>query len=101
MAQFVKVASTSELSPGQCKTVRVNGKSIALYNVDGTYYATDDICIHNGGPLGEGTLEGKSVTCPWHNWQYDVTTGKNTINPSMAVDIFQVKVEGDSVLVEV
>ncbi len=54
---FVKVASTEELSPGQCKTVRAEGKMIALYNVGGTYYATDDVCAHNGGPLGEGTLE--------------------------------------------
>ncbi len=101
MAQFVKAASTSELAPGQCKTVRINGKSIALYNLDGTYYATDDACIHKGGPLGEGQLEGETITCPWHNWQYDVTSGKTKVNPSMGVDTFPVKVEGDSVMIEI
>jgi nitrite reductase/ring-hydroxylating ferredoxin subunit len=101
VAQFVKVASKDDISPGHCKTVQANGKSVALHNVDGTYYATDDACIHKGGPLGEGTLEGAIVTCPWHHWQYDVTTGKSTVNPKMAVDTYSVKVEGDDVLVEV
>ena len=101
MAQFVKVASTGEMTAGQCKTVQANGKSIALYNVEGTYYAIDDACIHKGGPLGEGTLEGTTVTCPWHHWQYDVATGKTTVNPTMGVASYPVKVEGDHILVEV
>jgi nitrite reductase/ring-hydroxylating ferredoxin subunit len=101
MPQWVKVASKSELSPGQCKTVRADGKSVALYNADGTFYATDDVCIHKGGPLGEGALEGTTITCPWHQWQYDVTTGKNTVNPQMGVDTYPVKVEGDDVMIEI
>jgi nitrite reductase (NADH) small subunit len=101
MAQWVKVASKGELAPGQCKTVRASGKSVALYNVDGIFYATDDVCLHNGGPLGEGTLEGTTVTCPWHHWQYDVTTGKLTVNPRMGVDTYPTKVEGDDVMVEI
>ncbi len=101
MAQFVKVASAGELSVGQCKTVQANGRAITIYNVEDTYYATDDVCIHKGGPLGEGELEGTTITCPWHQWQYDVTTGKTKINPSMGVDTFAVKVEGDDVLVEI
>ena len=98
---FVKVATTNELSPGQCKTVRAEGKMIALYNVGGTYYATDDVCAHNGGPLGEGTLDGTTIACPWHHWQFDVTTGKNKTNPAMQIDSFPVKVEGNDILVEI
>jgi NAD(P)H-dependent nitrite reductase small subunit len=101
MSQWVRVAATDELSSGQSKTVRANGKSIALYNVNGAFYATDDACIHKGGPLGEGTLEGAIITCPWHQWQYDVTTGKTTVNPNMDVDTYPVKVEGDNVMVEI
>ena len=100
MAEFVKVASTSELAPGQCKVAEADGKSIALCNVNGTFYAIDNTCLHQGGPLGEGSLESGTITCPWHAWQYDVTTGKNTANPAMGVACYAVKVEGDDVLVE-
>ena len=101
MAKFVKVADTDELEPGQCKTVRANDRIIALYNVDGTFYASDDTCSHNGGPLGEGTLEGTTITCPWHHWQYDVTTGQMKVNASTKIDTYAVRVEGTDVLVDV
>ena len=101
MAKFVKVASIDELELGQCKTVRANGRIIALYNVDGTFYATDDTCSHNGGPLGEGTLEGTTITCPWHHWQYDVTTGQMMVNASTKIDTYAVRVEGTDILVDV
>jgi nitrite reductase (NADH) small subunit len=100
MAQ-VKVASTAEVAAGQCKTVEANGKQIALYNVDGTFYATDNTCLHRGGPLGEGTLNGNKVTCPWHGWEYDVTTGKNSFNPQVGVATYPVKVDGDAVMVDI
>jgi nitrite reductase/ring-hydroxylating ferredoxin subunit len=98
---YIKVATTDELSPGQCKTVRANGKMLALYNVNGNYYATDDVCPHNGGPLGEGMLDGTTIVCPWHHWQFEVTTGKNATNPAMQIDSFAVKVEGNDILVEI
>ena len=56
--------------------------------------------MHRGGPLGEGELDGKIVVCPWHGWRYDVTTGVNELNPSISVQKYQVKVEGDDLLVE-
>lgn len=101
MADFVKVASKDDLAPGQCMVAEANDKVIALYNVDGTFYATDNTCLHQGGPLGEGALDGTTITCPWHAWQWDVTSGKSVFNPSMGVACYPVKVEGQSVLVEV
>lgn len=101
MAQFVKVASTSDLGPGQCKVAEASGKTIALFNVGGTFYALDNTCLHRGGPLGEGMLEETTVTCPWHGWQYNVTDGKNTFNPSIGVPSYPVKIEGDNIMVEV
>ena len=95
-----KVAESGDLTPGQCKVVQVDGKAIALYNVDGKYYATDNTCLHRGGPLGEGDLDGTVVTCPWHGWRYDVTTGANAMNPSIKVASFPVSVEGSSLFVE-
>ena len=99
MAGFVKVCKTGDLAAGSGKTVNVNGKAVALFNVEGSFYAIDDTCVHRGGPLGEGELDGKIVACPWHGWRYDVTTGVNQLNPAVTVAKYDVKVEGDDVLV--
>jgi nitrite reductase/ring-hydroxylating ferredoxin subunit len=101
MGTLTKVADTAELTPGECKVVDLGAKTLALFNVDGTYYVLDNTCLHRGGPLGEGELEGPIVTCPWHGWRWDVTTGANTNNPAVKVACFPVKVEGTSVFVEV
>ena len=100
MADFVKVASSNKISPGECKVAQVDDKAIALYNVNGQVYATDNTCLHRGGPLGEGSLKGAIVTCPLHGWQYDVTNGSNAMNPSISVATYPVKVEGDSIMVK-
>jgi nitrite reductase (NADH) small subunit len=101
MGNFVKVASTSNIPLGQGTCVEVEGKRIAIFNVDGTYYAMDDVCPHQGGPLGEGELDGTTVTCPWHGWEYDVTTGVNRDDPDVKQEQFAVRVDGDNILVEV
>ena len=100
MAVFVSVAKVSDIQPGQSKTVYVDGKSIAVFNVDGAFYAIDDTCLHRGGPLGEGELEGSVVTCPWHGWQYDVTSGKISQNPAVGVDCYRVEVRGEDIFVD-
>jgi nitrite reductase (NADH) small subunit len=99
MAAYVKVASTADLAPGQAIAVEVNGKAIALYNVDGTLYATDNTCRHQGGPLGEGILEGDVITCPWHMWEYNVRTGEKVGNSSIQVATYPVQVDGTDIKV--
>ena len=94
-----KVAMKSEIQPGTGKVVEVNGKTIAVFNCEGTFYAIDNTCKHRGGPLGEGSLSGTTVTCPWHGWEYDVSTGKCQLDSSIQVQTFDVKVEGDDILV--
>ena len=101
MAEFTRALGVKDLPPGKCAEVSVGGKAIALFNVDGTFYATSNTCIHRGGPLGQGLLEGTSVMCPWHAWTWDVRTGENTANPTLKIATFEVKVEGDDVLVKV
>lgn len=98
---LVKVASVSDLKPGQGKVVTANGEEIALFNVGGKFFAINNTCKHRGGPLGEGELEDKIVTCPWHGWQYDVETGDCKTMPGMHVQQYQVKIEGNDVLVNV
>ena len=97
---FVKVASVNDIKPGQGKSVNVDGVEIALFNIDGKFYAIDNVCKHRGGPLGEGELDGNIVTCPLHGWQYDVTNG-NCVTMPAHVQKFEVKVEGNDVLVNV
>ena len=101
MGSFVKVASVAEIGPGSGKTVDAGGREIAVFNVGGQFYAIDNACKHRGGPLGEGELDGTTVTCPLHAWTYDVTNGECFDDPSCNVDRFAVKVDGDQVLVEV
>jgi len=100
MATLTKVAETGDIPPDSAKVVEVAGKTLALFNAGGTFYAIDNTCLHRGGPLGEGDLEGTTVTCPWHGWRYDVTTGANVLNPALRVSCYPVRVEGTGVFVE-
>lgn len=99
MGDFVRVAGTAEVKPGQALVVEVNGKTLAVFNVGGTFHAIDNTCVHRGGPLGEGDVEGSVVTCPWHGWQFNVTTGECLKNPAAKVEVYQVKVEGEDITV--
>ncbi len=99
MNEFVKVATIQEVAPGRSKTVEVSGSKIALFNAAGRFYAMDDTCAHLGGPLGEGTLDGAIVTCPWHGWQYDVSTGACQANPRIRLTCYEVRIDGDDVAI--
>ena len=97
----VKVASVNDLKDGEGKTVQAGGKSIALFRQGGNFFALDNTCLHMGGPLGEGFLEDKTVTCPLHGWQYDIATGVANGNSAMRTKTYKVKVQGNDVMVEV
>lgn len=98
---FVRVAQTTEIVPGAIREVQVEGKTLAVANVMGKFYAINNTCIHRGGPLGQGTLEGILVTCPWHGWRYDVSTGKASHNQAAGVACYQVEVQGEDVFVDI
>ena len=99
MARFVKVAKVNEMPPGTAREFQADGRMIALFNVDGSFYAVDNTCLHRGGPLGQGTLEGEVVTCPWHGWQYNVKSGEAVFNEQIKVQCYEVKIEGDDICV--
>jgi len=99
MPEFVTVATVEEITPGTGRTVEVQGVWIALFNVDGSFYAVDNTCPHAGGPLGEGYLEGHVVECPWHGWQFNVQTGERPENPNITVACCPVRIEGNQVQV--
>ena len=101
MAEFVRAIAASELAPGACMELVLKGRPIALFNVGGSFHALSNNCLHRGGPLGQGMLDGREVMCPWHAWTWDVTTGENTANPSLRMPRYDVKVEDGQVFVAV
>jgi len=101
LPEFVKVAARSDIPDGSGKLVEAGGKQIALFNSGGQFYAIDNACKHRGGPLAEGEVYGTSVICPWHGWEYDITSGANLDDPSVKLGCYAVKTEGDDILVEV
>ena len=99
MPEFVKVAAVTDLPPGKVKSITVGERMIALCNVEGTFYALDNVCIHRGGPLGEGYLDGDKLECPWHGWQFEVKTGCVAFNRKEKIPTYEVRIEGPDVLV--
>ncbi len=102
MPEYVKVAQVRELEPNHGKLVEVQGKKLALFNVDGKFHAIDDTCTHRDGPLSEGELDGDEVTCPWHGEKFMVTSGEVLWPPAaQGVKSFPVRVTGNDVEVEI
>jgi nitrite reductase (NADH) small subunit len=101
MSDYERAVMVSDLPPGQAREVAVAGKPLAIFNVGGIFYAISNVCLHRGGPLGQGFVEGQTVTCPWHNWTFDVTTGENVVNGELKVACFPTRVEDGQVLVKV
>ncbi|MBA3753445.1 MAG: Rieske (2Fe-2S) protein [Nitrospira sp.] len=99
MGELIRIAGTTDVKPGSGMVAEVNGKAIALFNLDGAFYAIDNTCVHRGGPLGEGDVEGEVVTCPWHNWQFNEKTGACVNNPSAKVTPDEVTIEGADIKV--
>ncbi len=99
MANWIRVASLEACPQGSATEWVAGDQIVALFNIDGTLYALDGICPHQGGPLGKGQLQAGIVTCPWHGWQFDVRTGQHQVNASLCHTQFEVKVEDESVFV--
>jgi len=101
VATFVRIAPQSELPPiDEAKEFPCGDKTICIANVNGSYSAMDNVCLHRGGPLGQGTVEGSKVVCPWHGWEWDTKTGAATQDPSMKIAVYPLKIENGDVLVE-
>lgn len=98
---MIKLCGSGDLAPGEGRVVETEGRCFAVFNVEGIFYAIDNTCAHRGGPLGEGTLAGELVTCPWHRAQFNVKTGEVCQPPARTgVTAYPVKVEGDNVFIE-
>ncbi len=98
---FVKVGSIKQLPPGSVMETEARGNVYAVCNVDGELRALDGICPHASGPLGQGTLHGYTLVCPWHAWEYDCRTGVSDFDEDVKVATFPVRLEGDDILIDV
>jgi nitrite reductase/ring-hydroxylating ferredoxin subunit len=99
MSNWVRIAAVEDCPPGECRELVAGDRIVALFNVDGRFHALDGVCPHQGGPLGKGSLQGCVVTCPWHGWQFDVSTGQHLTNRAVRHFTFPVKVENGEVFV--
>lgn len=97
---FLRATRRDEIPPGTIREFQLEGAVVAVANIDGKFYAIDNVCLHRGGPLAQGELHGKIVTCPWHGWQYDVTTGKVALNPAIGVQCYPVEVRGEDIFID-
>ncbi|MGH7934408.1 MAG: Rieske (2Fe-2S) protein [Candidatus Binataceae bacterium] len=100
MGTFIKVARRGDVAEGSGKVIEARGRTIALFNADGSFYAIDNACKHRGGPLGDGEVRGTRVICPWHGWEYDFAAGRSIDDAGVRLACFAVRVEGEDVLVE-
>ena len=101
MAKWTRIARLDECPAGAGIERVADDRMIALFNFDGTLYALDGVCPHQGGPLGQGALCEAIVTCPWHGWQFDVRTGRHLLSSQLAQERFPLRVEDDTILVDV
>jgi 3-phenylpropionate/trans-cinnamate dioxygenase ferredoxin component len=101
VANFVAVAKTADVKPGQMKSFAVNNKRVLIANWEGTFFATQDLCTHDNGTLADGELVDGEIECPRHGGRFDLKTGAVTALPPMfPIKTFSVKTEGDRILVE-
>jgi len=101
VARYVTLAKTSEIAPGERAVFDIEGYYIALFNVGGTYYAIEDVCTHDDGPLAEGELYGFEIECPRHGARFDIRTGKVLRMPAVtSIKAFPVRLDGDAIQVD-
>ena len=91
MPDWIPVASAADCPPGSSIERVAGGRMVAIANVDGTLHALDGLCPHQGGPLGTGELCGTTLTCPWHGWQFDVTTGRHRVSATVRQAVHDVR----------
>ena len=102
MPTFTKLTTESELPPAdEAKEFPCGAKTICIANVNGVYTAMDNVCLHRGGPLGQGVIEKGKLICPWHGWAWEPATGQAVHNPAAKLNVYPIKVENGDVLIEI
>lgn len=99
---FLKLTTQAELpAEGEAREFELGGKTICVANVNGTITAMENVCLHMGGPIGQGYIEGNKIICPWHGWEYDALTGELGDDPQSKLATYPIKIQDGDVLVDV
>ena len=98
-SEFVTVGRVGDFQPGQGRMVDVRGRHVALFRLGDEFFALDNMCLHRGGPLCEGPIDRGVVTCPWHGWSYEISTGTMVQDPRVGVSKHEVRLTGDEIAV--
>ena len=102
MPTFTKLTTEPNLpAPNEAKEFACGGKTICIANVNGAFSAMDNICLHRGGPIGQGMIENGKVVCPWHAWAWDPQTGEAAHNPAAKIAVYPLKIENGDVSIEI
>jgi nitrite reductase (NADH) small subunit len=102
LAEWVRLCGVGEAPvAGGVMEAEARGVAVCLANVEGKLCALDNWCPHRRGPLGQGWIDGRAVVCPWHSWAFDAKTGVSVYPENVRVEVFPVRVEGESVLVDI
>ena len=100
MGDFVKLTTVSELPPeGEAREFQIGEKTVCIAHTSEGCAAMDNVCIHRGGPLGQGVVDGNKIICPWHGWMFDVNTGASTFSSEARVPVYPLRIEGDDVYI--
>lgn len=100
MSARYRLCHVDDVPPGTGRECVAGDRIVAVFNVEGTIFAMDGICPHAGGPLANGELQGCIVTCPWHGWQFDVSSGRHTLTPRIQQTHFPVTTDGEDLFIE-
>ena len=102
MPEFVRLCNKADLpEEGEAKEFPVGDKVVCVANINGVISAMDNVCLHRGGPLGQGIIVDNKVVCPWHGWMWDPQTGQAEQNPNARIAVYPIKLEGNDVYVQV
>lgn len=97
----VPLIDVASVPPGSGAEVVADGRIFAVFNIDGVFHVLDGICPHAGGPLGKGILRGNIVTCPWHGWQFNISTGQHCLNQRLSQNGYEARIEDGKVVAEI
>ena len=97
---LLKVGPVQDVAPGQVVEVQAGDRAFAVCNVGGQLHCLDGVCPHAGGPLGQGALQGETLVCPWHGWEFNCITGANDADEDLVVDKYKVLVENGEIFID-
>ena len=100
--KWIRALPSSDLENGKCCLVSIEGKAVAIFNIENTYFAIEDSCTHRGGPLSEGPVKGFEVTCPWHKAKFDLRSGAVTFGPAKSpAKIYPCRLTADFIEIQI